>query len=98
MQLKEKKNIRITYHPSALRFHLLFALFLERCLKSVSTVPCVWQAVTMPVMELSSSLPDQQSGTEGIVGTVVALWRLLRLVWEHGWKKKKQPDVRRGTK
>lgn len=51
----------------------------------------------MPVMELSGPLPDQQSGTEGRVGTVAALWRLPRLLREQGWKKK-NPDVRRGTK
>lgn len=54
-------------------------LFLDRHLsrvstnRSVSRAPCVWWAVTMPVMELYSPLPDQQSCTEGRVGNVAAL-------------------------
>lgn len=40
---------------------------------SVCTVPCVQWAVTMPVMELYRPLPDQESCTEGIVGTAAAL-------------------------
>ena len=38
-----------------------------------STVPCVQWAVTMPVMKLYRPLPDQESCTEGIVGTADAL-------------------------
>ncbi len=56
----------------------IFVIFQRHAVKrtgnrSVFTAPCVQWAVTMPVMELYRPLPDQESCTEGIVGTAAAL-------------------------
>lgn len=53
----------------------MFLIFEGHAVKRVSvcTVLCVQRAVTMPVMKLYRPLPDLESSTEGIIGTVAAL-------------------------
>lgn len=72
MRLRYKNN---TYYLQRYSFVVFKRHAVERVStanRGVCTVPCVHWAVTMPVMELYRPLPDQESYTEGIVGTSIA--------------------------
>lgn len=62
-------------------FNVIYYCEYLRCPRSIElsvvnrracTMSCVHWPVTMPVMELYRALPEQESSTEGIVGTAAA--------------------------